>query len=102
MILPNVFQVKVPDHLSQDLFFPPTLVFGGQLESNQVVGEDIIAPVVTVTPFRTTKEAIALANNTRYGVAASVWTESAAQALEVAAHLEVACLYMIAVGMKRS
>nr|CAD7392135.1 unnamed protein product [Timema cristinae] len=98
----EVFQVKVPDHLSQDLFFPPTLVFGGQLESNQVVGEDTIAPVVTVTPFRTTKEAIALANNTRYGVAASVWTENAALALEVAAHLEVACLYMIAVGMKRS
>lgn len=44
----------------------------------------IFGPVLTVLTFRTPKEAIALANNTKFGLAASVWTENAALGLEAA------------------
>ena len=50
-------------------------------------------------PFRTAKEAVALANNTRYGLAGSVWTENVSLALEVALLIKAGaiwvCMYMI-------
>ena len=44
----------------------------------------IFGPVLTVVTFRTPKEAIALANNTRFGLASSVWTENINVGLETA------------------
>ena len=44
----------------------------------------IFGPVLTVLTFRTPKEAIALANNTKFGLAASVWTENLALGMESA------------------
>ena len=44
----------------------------------------IFGPVLVVLPFRTTKEAINLANNTIFGLGGSVWTENIALAMEVA------------------
>lgn len=44
----------------------------------------IFGPVLTVLTFRTPKEAIALANNTKFGLASSVWTENVNLALEMA------------------
>ena len=44
----------------------------------------MFGPVLTVLTFRTPKEAISLANNTRYGLGASVWTENFNLGLEVA------------------
>jgi aldehyde dehydrogenase (NAD+) len=49
--------------------------------------------LVEVVPFRTAKEAIALVNNSRYGMAASVWTENATLAVEVAYELQVKNIY---------
>ena len=46
--------------------------------------EEIFGPVLAVMKFRTAKEAIALANNTRFGLGSSVWTENISLALEVA------------------
>lgn len=46
--------------------------------------EEIFGPVVTVQTFRSVDEAIALANNTKFGLAGSVWTENVSLALEVA------------------
>ena len=45
-------------------------------------------------PFRTTKEAIALANNTRYGLGSSVWTEKVPLALEVAISLKAGAVWI--------
>ncbi len=67
-------------------FYPPTLLLGVE-SSNVVAQEEVFGPVLSVMSFRTQKEAIELANNTRYGLAASVWSESISRALDVAPQL---------------
>jgi len=64
-------------------YWPPTMVTNVSTVS-RIVREEIFGPVLAVMRFRTAKEAIALANNTVYGLGASVWTESLPVALEVA------------------
>ena len=64
-------------------YYPPTLITG--LESSaRLMQEEIFGPVLVATTFRTPGEAVALANNTRYGLAASVWTENINLALDIA------------------
>jgi len=64
-------------------FFPPTL-FTDVSPSSSIAQVEIFGPVVVLMTFRTPAEAVALANNTPYGLAASVWTESINLALDVA------------------
>ena len=51
-------------------------------------------PVLVATTFRTPDEAVALANNTRYGLSASVWTENVNRALEIAARVKVGVVWI--------
>lgn len=64
-------------------YWPPTLVTNVSTVS-RVVREEIFGPVLACMQFRTAKEAVDLANNTVYGLGASVWTESLPVSLEVA------------------
>lgn len=54
----------------------------------------IFGPVLVALPFRTAKEAVALANNTRYGLAGSVWTENVSLALEVALLIKAGAIWV--------
>lgn len=74
-------------------YYPPTLITGVQPVST-CVQEEIFGPVLTVMTFRTPKEAIALANNTRYGLGSSVWTESLSLALETAISLKTGACWV--------
>lgn len=67
-------------------YFPPTLMTGMATTSEAVV-EEIFGPVLVALPFRTSAEAVMLANNSRYGLAASVYSENLSLALEVAPRL---------------
>ncbi len=77
----------------EGLFYPPTLCTGvepaGTLDQVEIFG-----PVVTLSTFRTPDEGVALANHTRYGLAASVWTESVSLALEVAPRLKAGTVWV--------
>ncbi len=78
---------------AEGCFYPPTLVTGVH-PASVLAQEEIFGPVVTLTPFRTPDDAVALANNTRYGLAASVWSESVNLALECATRVRAGVVWI--------
>src|SRR6202789_3631158 len=79
-------------------FYPPTLVTGVD-PASVLARQEIFGPVLVASTFRTPDEAIALANNTRYGLAASVWTENVNRALEVAARIKAGVIWINSTNM---
>ncbi len=79
-------------------FYPPTLVTGVD-PASVLAREEIFGPVLVATTFRTPDEAVALANNTRYGLAASVWTENVNRAFEVAARIKAGVIWINSTNM---
>jgi aminomuconate-semialdehyde/2-hydroxymuconate-6-semialdehyde dehydrogenase len=77
----------VKGRCQEGFFVEPTLLegLGPATRTNQ---EEIFGPVATLQPFRTEEEALALANATAYGLAASVWTSNLQRAHTVAARLQ--------------
>ena len=75
------------------LYFPPTLLTNVH-PSSMVVQEEIFGPVLVTMSFRTLSEAVELANNTTYGLAASVWSESINVALDVASRLKAGVVWV--------
>ena len=74
-------------------YFPPTLVTGVDTAS-EIVQQEVFGPVLTVQTFRTPAEAVELANNTRFGLAACVWSESITLALEIAPRLKAGVVWV--------
>ena len=62
--------------------------------SNLLAQEEVFGPVLAAISFRTTEEAVELANNTRYGLAASVWSENVNLALHVAPQLKAGVVWV--------
>jgi 5-carboxymethyl-2-hydroxymuconic-semialdehyde dehydrogenase len=76
-----------PDSLPEGNYLAAT-VFADVKPSMRVFQEEIFGPVVCVTPFDSEEEAVALANATRYGLAAYLWTSDLKRAHRVAALVE--------------
>ena len=74
-------------------FFPPTL-FTNVEPASTLAQVEIFGPVLVAMTFRTPAEAVALANNTRYGLAASVWSENINLALDIAARLKAGSVWI--------
>jgi aldehyde dehydrogenase (NAD+) len=74
-------------------FFPPTLLAGVEPAST-VARVEIFGPVAVAMSFRTPEEAVALANNTEYGLAASIWSESVNLALDIAPKLKAGVVWI--------
>jgi aldehyde dehydrogenase (NAD+) len=77
----------------EGLFYPPTL-FTDVAPAATVAQVEIFGPVVVLMTFRTPAEAVALANNTRYGLAASIWTENINLALDVAPQVKAGTIWI--------
>ncbi len=75
------------------LFYPPTLVTG-LAPASILAQEEIFGPVLVSMTFRTQDEALALANNSRYGLAASVWSESINVTLDAAARVKAGVVWV--------
>ena len=74
-------------------YYPPTLITGLST-SARLMQEEIFGPVLVSTTFRTPAEAVELANNTRYGLAATVWSENMNLALDIAPKLAAGVVWL--------
>ncbi len=83
-------QVALP---ARGFYYPPTLLSNVH-PTSIVAQQEIFGPVLAAMTFRTPKEAVELANNTVYGLAACVWSESINVALQVAARLKAGVVWV--------
>ncbi len=79
-------------------FYPPTLITGLHAAS-RLMQEEIFGPVLVSMTFRTPGEAVELANNTRYGLAASIWTENVNLALDMAPKVKAGVVWVNATNL---
>lgn len=86
-------QVTLEGRCAGGFFMAPTLIegLGPDCRVNQ---EEIFGPVATLIPFDTEADAVAMANSTQYGLAASVWTQNVSQAHRVAQNLETGIVWV--------
>ena len=83
-------QTEMP---SRGLYFPPTLLSNVH-PTSMVAQQEIFGPVLAAMTFRTPSEAVELANNTAYGLAACVWSESINVALHVSSQLKAGVVWV--------
>ncbi len=83
---------------AEGCFYPPTLITG-LAPADPLMQEEIFGPVLVSTTFRTPAEAVQLANNTRYGLAATVWTENVNLALDIAPKLAAGVVWVNATNL---
>ena len=88
-------QVKLP---ARGFYYPPTLLSNVH-PTSIVAQQEIFGPVLAAMTFRTPSEAVELANNTVYGLAACVWSESVNVALHVAAQLKAGVVWVNCTNM---
>ncbi|MCH2023879.1 MAG: aldehyde dehydrogenase family protein [Saprospiraceae bacterium] len=88
----EIYQPKCPCP-TEGYFYPPTL-FTNISPSATIAQQEIFGPVLVAMTFRTHAEAIKLANNTRYGLAASIWTDNINMALEVAPKVKAGVVWV--------
>jgi betaine-aldehyde dehydrogenase len=86
---PVAIRGSAPD--GPGFWFPPTVLCPVDRD-DRAVREEIFGPVAVVLPFRDEEEAVALANDTIYGLSGSIWTRDGAKALRVARAVETGVL----------
>lgn len=84
---------KRPAGLEKGYFLEPTIITGLDRNS-RCVSEEIFGPIVTVIPFDIEEEVIAQANDTHYGLSATIWTNDLKRAHRVARNLEAGIIWV--------
>ncbi len=74
-------------------FFPPTL-FTGVTPASSLAQEEVFGPVLSAMTFRTPGEALELANNSRYGLAASIWSQDLDEAFDAARKVKAGIVWI--------
>lgn len=89
----RVDPAKLPARVRSGAFFAPTLIDGlaSSCRTNQ---EEIFGPVASLIPFKDEEEAISIANGTKFGLSATVWTSDAAKANRIAARLDCGTVWI--------
>jgi aminomuconate-semialdehyde/2-hydroxymuconate-6-semialdehyde dehydrogenase len=86
-------RARVEGRCASGFFVQPTLIegLGPSCRTNQ---EEIFGPVATLLPFDSTEEAVQLANSTRYGLSASLWTRDLSRGHRVSAQLHCGIVWV--------
>jgi aminomuconate-semialdehyde/2-hydroxymuconate-6-semialdehyde dehydrogenase len=86
-------RVKIEGRCSQGYFFEPTVITGLSMScrTNQ---EEIFGPVVTITPFHDDSDAVDMANDSRYGLSATIWTSNLSRGHAIANALEAGIIWV--------
>ncbi|OIV35457.1 gamma-aminobutyraldehyde dehydrogenase [Mangrovactinospora gilvigrisea] len=79
--------------LARGAYYRPTLVTGLP-QDDELVRQEVFGPVLVVLPFDTDEEGIRLANDTPYGLAASVWTGGIHRALRATREIQAGCVWV--------
>ncbi|MUL81640.1 MULTISPECIES: aldehyde dehydrogenase family protein [unclassified Mycolicibacterium] len=98
--LPNSARVECGGRRAElpGLYVEPTVVTG-VAQGDEIVGEEIFGPVVTVQPFASVDEAVALANGTEYGLAASIWTRDHSSAVSLSGRVDAGTVWINTHGL---
>jgi acyl-CoA reductase-like NAD-dependent aldehyde dehydrogenase len=75
-------------------FFVEPTIFADVDSDAKIAQEEIFGPVGSVIPFDTTEQAVALANGTKYGLAASIWTRDVSHAHRLAAQVRAGAVWV--------
>ncbi|MBY6003005.1 aldehyde dehydrogenase family protein [Salipiger bermudensis] len=86
----EIFQ---PGACPEGCYYPPTLI-SGLSPASKLMQDEIFGPVLVSATFRTPSEAVQMADNTRYGLAASVWSENINTALDIAPKLAAGVVWV--------
>ncbi|RZA23277.1 MAG: aldehyde dehydrogenase family protein, partial [Proteobacteria bacterium] len=79
--------------LNGGYYFKPTVLLASSTTS-EIMQEEVFGPVVTLTPFRGLSDAIEKANSTRYGLAATIWTQNLDTAHQAAAEVDAGLVWV--------
>ncbi len=82
-----------PEHLPEGNYIAPT-VFADVAPDARIFQEEIFGPVVSITPFEDDDEALALANNTKYGLAAYIWTQNLTRAHTFSQNMQAGMVWL--------
>ncbi len=93
----ELFQCSIPKNL-EGFYFPPSLI-NKVSPSMTIFQEEVFGPVLVCSTFRTPSEAVELANNSKYGLSASIWSENINLALDIAPKIKAGVIWINSTNM---